>query len=79
MAYDIARRAGQDYPATWSEFQAWFSDDAACRRYLEGLWWPEGFVCPACGSIQAWRTAKDLWMCTGCGRRTSVTAGTILD
>lgn len=79
MAYDIDLRAGQHYPATWSEFQAWFPDDVACRRYLEGLRWPEGFVCPACGSTQAWRTSSDLWLCTGCSRRTSVTAGTILD
>lgn len=28
MAFDIDLRAGQGYPAAWSEFQAWFPDDA---------------------------------------------------
>ena len=25
-----------------------FPDDESCRRYLEGLRWPEGAVCPSC-------------------------------
>lgn len=70
-------KAGQDYPGTWPALQAWFPDDDACRVYLERLRWPEGFVCPACGGVDAWRTAAGLFMCAGCQRKTSVTAGTI--
>lgn len=77
--FEIDLRAGKDYPGTWREFRAWFPDDVACRRYLERLRWPKGFVCPACGHTEAWRASGDLWMCRGCSRRTSVTAGTILD
>lgn len=78
--YEIDLRAGKDYPGTWREFQAWFPDDAACRRYLERLRWPEGFVCPTCGhTAEAWHASGDLWMCRRCSRRSSVTAGTILD
>ena len=69
--------AGREYPATWPEFEAWFPDDAACVAYLERLRWPDGFVCPACGDGRAWRTARGLWMCQGCARKTSATAGTI--
>lgn len=69
--------AGQDYPRTWQEFETWFSSDEACAAYLEGLRWPEGFVCPACGSAAAWRTGDGLWLCRVCRRKTSVTAGTI--
>ena len=43
-------RVGVDYPGTWQAFEAWFGDDDACRAYLVGLRWPDGFVCPACGS-----------------------------
>jgi transposase-like protein len=68
---------GVDYPRTFQELLAWFPDDAACLAYLERLRWPDGFVCPACGASGGWRTAKARWMCTGCGRQTSVTAGTI--
>ena len=77
--YEIDLRAGKDYPGTWQEFEAWFPDDAACRRYLESLRWPGGFMCPACGDTEAWRASGRVWMCKGCSRRTSVTAGTILE
>jgi hypothetical protein len=73
----VMPRAGVDYPATWPAFEAWFPDDAACRAFLAGLRWPDGFVCPLCGEGDAWETGRGLWMCRGCGRQTSVTAGTI--
>jgi hypothetical protein len=69
--------SGVDYPATYQQLQRWFPDDAACLDYLVGLRWPAGFVCPACVHTESWRTKQGLWMCRGCGRKTSVTAGTI--
>ena len=45
--------------------------------YLARLRWPEGFRCPVCGGDQAWQTSTRHWKCAGCGRKTSVTAGTI--
>lgn len=67
-----------DYPGTFQEFLAWFPDDQACQDYLAGLRWADGFVCPACGVVaEPWRTGRGLWMCRSCGRKTSVTAGTI--
>jgi ISXO2 transposase-like protein/transposase-like zinc ribbon protein len=69
--------AGRDYPGTWPEFQSWFSDDEACAAYLSKLRWPDGFVCPACGGRKSWTIAGGRRMCGECGRKTSVTAGTI--
>ena len=68
---------GVDYPKTFQQLVAWFPDDVACLKYLVALRWPDGFVCPACGSDRYWRTATARWMCADCGRQTSVTAGTI--
>jgi transposase-like protein len=68
---------GRDYPTTWPMFQAWFPDDDACAEYLAKLRWPDGFVCPACGCRESWSIAGGRWMCRSCGRKTSVTAGTI--
>ena len=73
----ITPRAGREYPGTWQSFEEWFPDDDACRSYLESLRWPDGFACPQCESKEAWRTDLGLWMCSSCGRQTSVTAGTI--
>jgi hypothetical protein len=69
--------AGADYPATFAQLRSWFPDDDACVAYLAGLRWPEGFCCPRCGGNEAWETASGLWLCRGCRRKTSVTAGTI--
>ena len=69
--------AGSDYPGTYQELLAWFPDDAACTAYLEKLRWPDGFSCPVCQSSHYWRTGRGLLMCAECGRKTSVTAGTI--
>src|SRR5271170_5983874 len=54
-----------------------FADDAACRDYLVRLRWPEGFRCPKCRGADHWVTARGLRHCRGCGRQTSVTAGTL--
>lgn len=72
-------RAGQHYPRSFGEFQAWFRTDADCLDYLEWLRWPEGFVCPACFEAGGWRLADGRFKCAGCGARTSATAGTIFD
>jgi len=72
-------RAGIDYPGSAGEFQAWFRTDADCLDYLEWLRWPAGFICPVCGYAGGWRLGDGRFMCSGCGGRTSVTAGTIFD
>ena len=69
--------AGVDYPRTYRDLLEWFPDNGACLEYLGRLRWPDGFACPACGAGEYWRTGTGLWMCRACGRRTSVTAGTI--
>jgi len=68
---------GLDYPRTYQEFRAWFPDEAACVEFLGRLRWRDGFCCPRCGDGDAWRTGRGLWMCAGCGLKTSATAGTI--
>jgi len=69
-----------DFPRSLVEFQSRFPDEGACVAYLFAARWPHGFVCPACGSNKAWRlqTKAWTWECAGCGKQTSVTAGTIM-
>lgn len=70
-------RAGTDYPGSWASLRNWFTEEASCRAYLERLRWGHGFVCPHCSSPKGWRTVDGRYSCGGCGRRVSVTAGTI--
>jgi transposase-like protein len=72
-------KAGIHYPGAFGEFQTWFQSDSDCLDYLEWLRWPAGFVCPDCGHAGGWRLGDGRFMCTACGNRTSVTAGTIFD
>jgi hypothetical protein len=69
-----------DFPRSLLEFQRRFPDPAACAAWLTAARWPDGFVCPACGSPKAWALATKAWTfeCAACQRQTSVTAGTVL-
>ena len=67
----------EDYPRTITEFEARFSQEAACREYLEQIRWPDGFRCPSCGGDSYYRVREVLFQCTRCRRQSSVTAGTL--
>ena len=73
----MALFAGRDYPGSYAELRAWFSEDWKCLDYLDWLRWPDGFVCPWCASQDGWRAPDRRWRCAGCDRRVSATAGTI--
>ena len=68
------------FPRSLIEFQGRFATESACAEYLFEHRWPEGFVCPGCGAGRAWllKTKAFTYECAGCGRQTSVTAGTIM-
>jgi transposase-like protein len=55
-----------------------FHDENDCRRYLEGLRWPDGLECPRCGGKTISRiSTRHQLDCDSCRYRYSVTAGTI--
>lgn len=59
------------------EFEQQFSTEGACREYLFRLRWPNGFKCPRCHGREVWKTRQDLYYCTNCDYKASITAGTI--
>lgn len=69
-----------DRPMSRQGFEASFPDEEACARYLVEQRWPDGFVCPGCRHTSGWALTRQrpTWECSGCGRQTSVTAGTIM-
>jgi transposase-like protein len=68
-----------EYPRNLLELEREFATDRACRAYLIGLRWPDGFRCPACGHDKAWTLKSDAFKCVRCGHKTSVTAGTVFE
>ena len=63
-----------------SEFQTSFPDETSCAAFLFERRWPQGFVCPACGSTGAalLKSRAHTYECLDCGRQTSITAGTAM-
>lgn len=64
-----------------TDLQRHMRDEGEAQRLFEWLRWPEGRVCPFCGSGEHWAlTARraGLYECRGCGRQFSATAGTPL-
>ena len=63
-----------------NEFQTSFPDETSCVAFLFQRRWPQGFVCPACGGARAalLRSRAQTYECLGCGRQTSITAGTVM-
>ena len=60
-----------------------FHDDNAAREFLESLLWPDGPICPHCGTINhAYATKKPgIYRCAekGCRKDFSVTKGTVME
>jgi transposase-like protein len=62
------------------QFQEAFADEKSCAAYLFKMRWPDGFVCPRCGDGRAWplNSRPHTYQCRGCGRQTSIKAGTVM-
>jgi len=66
-----------------------FSDEKAAREYVERLRWPNGPVCPKCGSADHYRLCprpdskkpgrRGLLKCKACRRQYTVTVGTVME
>jgi transposase-like protein len=51
-------------PATLSDAIEYFADPQRTRRYLISMRWPNGIVCPRCGSrIVYFDSSRDGWEC----------------
>ena len=65
--------------------QPHFTDATKAREYLEAIRWPNGPVCPHCGSIgghyalQGKAHRPGLWKCHDCREQFSVTVGTVFE
>jgi len=69
----------EDYPRTLMELEQRFSSEEACRKYLEALRWPRGFICPRCQTHEYWTGSRSRKICVSCGYQATVTAGTIFE
>jgi transposase-like protein len=60
------------------DWQKRFATEEDCIEHLYHLRWSEGFICPNCGEKHHYFIkGYNLYECTTCGKRTSITAGTL--
>jgi transposase-like protein len=81
----MARRPKPVHQMTIAQFEATFTDEDDCIRYLIARRWPEGVRCPRCGNAKVFAvgTMDYKWQCYQCapdaGYRFSHIAGTIFE
>jgi transposase-like protein len=63
-----------------------FKDETKARQWLENVRWPDGAVCPHCGSVSKDHYKLDgkahrpgLYKCKGCREQFTVTVGTVFE
>jgi transposase-like protein len=62
-----------------------FTDKDAARKHLEAVRWPDGPICPHCGSVNNANRIKGksarpgLWFCADCRTQFTVTVGTVFE
>jgi transposase-like protein len=70
----------KNLPGTLIEAIRYFSDLDVCTDFVAKLRWPNGPVCPRCGSDEySYLTTRRLWKCKGCQKQYSVKLGTIFE
>ena len=64
---------------TFRDFRTRFATEDDCRNYLFRERFPDGFICPKCGSREFYcLKTRHVCQCKHCRRQTSVTAGTVM-
>lgn len=71
--------AGRHYPASFGQFNEWFSTEEQARGYLEAVRFRRGLACGRCGVLGPRRTRNGAWWCGSCRRHFSTTSGTLMD
>jgi transposase-like protein len=60
-----------------------FKNEAAARKHLEAIRWPDGPICPHCGTVDKASAIKGgragLYFCNACRKQFTITVGTIFE
>ena len=76
----MAETSDRRRPADLDEAVRYFSDVDVPGEYVASLRWPDGRVCPRCGSREhSYLSTRRLWKCKACKRQFSVKVGTVFE
>ena len=80
MWYTVGMESPAKQPKTLLEAIRYFSDLDVATEYVAKLRWPDGPVCPRCGTLDEkhyYLKTRRLWKCRACKKQFSVKVGTI--
>src|SRR5437016_1091735 len=67
-------------PETLHQAIQYFADQDNALTYLASSRWPDGPICPRCGSDKhSFLSTRRVWKCKGCKKQFSVKLGTIFE
>jgi transposase-like protein len=67
-------------PTNLLEAVRYFSDKTVATDFLAKLRWPDGPMCPRCGSLDhSYLSTRQIWKCKACKSQYSVKVGTIFE
>lgn len=70
----------EDEPRNLAEAIRYFSDPDVAAKFVAGLRWPGGPVCPRCGGREhSYLRTRRLWKCKTCEKQFSVKVGTLFE
>jgi len=72
----------RSFPQSLPDFQRMFPTDDACAKYLEGVRWPSGFVCPWCRVAEQpyrFENRPGVLRCRACKKDVGLMAGTVME
>jgi len=70
----------ENRPGTLLKAIRYFSDLDVATEFVAKLRWPNGPVCPRCGSVEhSYLSTRRIWKCKGCKKQFSVKLGTIFE
>lgn len=72
--------SGMHRPSSLSEAIRLFSDADIADDFVASVRWPNGRVCPRCGSCDhSYISTRRLWKCKACSKQFSVKVGTAFE
>src|SRR5438094_660513 len=67
-------------PTNLLEAVRYFSDKTVATDFLAKLRWPDGPMCPRCGSLDhSYISTRQVWKCKACKKQYTVKLGTIFE
>lgn len=67
-------------PQSMQEAAVYFADTEKAHKLAIGLRWPNGIVCPRCGSTEhSFISTRRIWFCKGCRKQFTLKVGSIFE